>query len=188
MKPTLEDTVENGGPILRLFEVRARDGRAHTLIEKFSTTSAAVVRDEPGNAGYFYGRVVESEGNVVIFASLWSSLAAVKARFGDAWESSFLPPGYEDLVDECSVRHFDLSGGWHVTGLARSAQVGSVSTLRPAPNSSSTDSTSARLSIRSTSIMDPSPQPGGARRPDDPASPPPPQGRRVRLASLHAAA
>ena len=105
------------GPVLRLFEVRAKEGCASELIQKFATTSANVVRNEPGNVGYFYGRVVENEGNVVIFASMWKNMEAVKDRFGVDWQSSYLPSGYEDLIDECSVRHFDLSSGWHVQDL-----------------------------------------------------------------------
>ena len=102
------------GPVLRSFEVRAKEGCASELIQKFATTSANVVRNELGNVGYFYSRVVENEGNVVIFASIWKNMEAVKDRFGIDWQSSYLPSGYENLIDECSVRHFDLSSGWHV--------------------------------------------------------------------------
>lgn len=49
-----------------------------------------------------------------LFASVWRDLDAVKARFGDDWESSFLPDGNEALINTCSVRHVDLSGGWHL--------------------------------------------------------------------------
>ncbi len=104
------------GPILRLFEVQAKPGCAETLLAKFATTSAEVVRGEPGNEGYFFGHEVESDGDTVIFASIWRDLAAVKDRFGADWQVSFLPPGYEDLIDTCSVRHIDLSAGWHVKG------------------------------------------------------------------------
>ena len=105
------------GPVLRLFEVRTKEGCVDELIQKFATTSAQVVRDEPGNVGYFYGRIVESDDNSVIFASMWQDMDAVKDRFGGDWQSSYLPPGYEDLIDECTVRHFDLSSGWHVQDL-----------------------------------------------------------------------
>lgn len=102
------------GPILRLFEARAKHGCAEELIEKFATTSADVVRHEPGDVGYFFGELVQSDDDIAIFASMWSDLRAVKDRFGEEWQSSYMPPGYEDLVEECSVRHFDLSAGWHV--------------------------------------------------------------------------
>ena len=107
------------GPILRLFEVRTRPGRADELLKSFATTSADVVRNEPGNKGYFFGRMVATgHDEIVVFSSIWEDLDAVKARFGEDWQSSYLPPGYEELIEECSVRHFDLSAGWHVAGVA----------------------------------------------------------------------
>ncbi len=102
------------GPIMRYFVARAKPGRGADLARKFATTSAGVVQDEPGNRGYFFGPSVEDDGDVLVFASLWQNLDAVKERFGDDWQSSFLPPGYDDLIAECSVRHYDLSAGWQV--------------------------------------------------------------------------
>lgn len=104
----------DGGPIMRLFEVRTKEGCAEALLRNFATTSADVVQNEPGNEGYFFGRSVSGDGNVVVFASMWKDLDAIKDRFGEDWQQSYLPPGYEDLIEECSVRHFDLSSGWHV--------------------------------------------------------------------------
>ena len=110
----MERSGNAGGPIMRLFEVQAKPGCAQELIEKFSTTSSSVVRDEPGNRGYFFGQGVEADDGFVVFASIWADLEAVKTRFGDDWQRSFLPPGYEALIESCSVRHVDLSSGWHV--------------------------------------------------------------------------
>ena len=102
------------GPILRLFEVTAKPGCATQLLAKFATTSAEVVEGEPGNEGYFFGREVETQRERILFASVWRDLDAVKARFGADWQTSFLPEGYESLIDSCSVRHVDLHDGWHV--------------------------------------------------------------------------
>jgi len=102
------------GPILRLFEVQSKPGCAAELVAKFATTSSDVVRHEPGNQGYFFGRGVDRDEDVVVFASVWRDLDAVKQRFGADWQRSFLPPGYEALIEDCSVRHIDLSAGWHV--------------------------------------------------------------------------
>ncbi|MDJ0827378.1 MAG: hypothetical protein QNJ16_17945 [Rhodobacter sp.] len=99
---------------MRLFQVRAKPGCAETLLRNFETTSADVVRNEAGNKGYFFGGGIPDHDGFVVFASIWRDLDAVKDRFGEDWQSSFLPPGYEDLIDECSVRHIDLSAGWHV--------------------------------------------------------------------------
>ncbi len=105
------------GPVLRVFEVRTKPNCADKLLENFATTSAQVVSGEPGNRGYFFGRCVESDGDVVIFVSVWQNLAAVQERFGDDWQVSYMPDGYDDLIETCSVRHFDLAGAWHVEGM-----------------------------------------------------------------------
>ena len=106
------DTVE--GPVIRLFEVQVKPGRAKELLRQFATTSADVVRHEPGNEGYFFGRGVATDEDVVVFASVWKDLDAVKERFGENWQRSYLPPGYDDMIDACSVRHIDVGAGWHV--------------------------------------------------------------------------
>ena len=110
----MNDQTPSSGPILRLFQVRTKPGRATELIEKFGVTSAEVVRGHPGNQGYFFGHGVGLDKDYVVFTSVWRDLEAVKARFGDAWRESFLPSGYEGLIAECSIRHIDVSAGWHV--------------------------------------------------------------------------
>ena len=104
----------SAGPLLRIFEVQVKPGCADELMENFSTTSAEVVQGKPGNRGYFFGRCVHGGDNVVMFVSIWNDLDAVKARFGDDWQKSYLPPGYEDLIEQCSLRHFDMNSGWHI--------------------------------------------------------------------------
>lgn len=101
------------GPVLRIFEVDAKPGCAEQLLANFSTTSAAVVEGKPGNLGYYFGRGADGNADAVMFVSIWESLEAVKAHFGAEWQSSYMPAGYEDLIAECSVRHFDMSSGWH---------------------------------------------------------------------------
>ena len=110
----MNDEQPTSGAILRLFQVRARPGCAAELIRKFRVTSAEVVRGYPGNLGYFFGHGVDADDDYVVFTSVWSSLDAVKARFGDTWMESFLPSGYEDLIEEHSIRHIDVGAGWHV--------------------------------------------------------------------------
>ena len=102
------------GPIVRLFEARPKQGRGDELAQKLATTSVEVVRNKPGNEGYFFGQSVAGEDDVFVFASVWKDLGAVKDRFGAGWQSSYLPTGYADLIDECSVRHFELGSGWNL--------------------------------------------------------------------------
>ena len=104
------------GPVLRIFEVRSKPNCVDDLLENFASTSLQVINGEPGNLGCFFGRCVEHDG-VVIFVSVWKDLASIKAKFGDKWQDSYLPSGYLELIEDCSVRHFDLTDGWHVDGL-----------------------------------------------------------------------
>ena len=116
----MDDGSPNSGPILRVFEVQTKPGRAAELIAKFGVTSAEVVKGYPGNLGYFFGHNVGSDHDYVVFTSVWRVLEAVQARFGETWRESFLPPGYEALIEECSIRHIDVGAGWHVE-LAKNA-------------------------------------------------------------------
>ncbi|WGH78603.1 antibiotic biosynthesis monooxygenase family protein [Jannaschia ovalis] len=110
----MTDNTPADGPVLRLFEVKVRDGHAETLLQKLSTTSAEVVRNEAGNCGYFFGRDIFTDDGKLVFASLWKDLDAIKQRFGEDWQASFLPEGYEDIIEEHAIRHIDLGGGWFV--------------------------------------------------------------------------
>jgi hypothetical protein len=55
------------------------------------------------------GPANESQGEF-IFASIWTDADALKARFGPEWRVSLLPPGYAELIEECSVEHYRLTG------------------------------------------------------------------------------
>ena len=96
--------------ILRVFDVRAKAGQAALLKQKLSDTSVKVVEGKPGNLGYFFGENLSSDGNVLVFISVWENLAAVKARFGADWEQSYLPEGYAELIESCSLRHVEFDG------------------------------------------------------------------------------
>ncbi|WP_152612013.1 antibiotic biosynthesis monooxygenase [Ruegeria sp. ANG-S4] len=110
----MNDGSASSGPILRLFQVQTKPGRAGELIAKFGVTSAEVVHGHPGNLGYFFGHGVGMDDDYVVFTSVWRDIKAVQARFGETWQVSFLPPGYEELIEECSIRHIDVGQGWHL--------------------------------------------------------------------------
>ena len=110
---SMSDAKAFSGSILRVFEARAKPGCADSLAEKFATTSVDVVRNQPGNQGHFFGKSASDEDDVLLFVSVWRDLNAVQTRFGDDWESSLLPPGYSELIEECSVKHFALRTDWH---------------------------------------------------------------------------
>ena len=96
--------------ILRIFEVRAKPGSAELLKQKLSDTSVAVVAGKPGNLGYFFGGDIAAGENDLVFISVWKDLDSIKTRFGEGWEKSFLPEGYEEHIASCSIRHVEFDG------------------------------------------------------------------------------
>lgn len=96
--------------ILRVFEVRAKPGKAALLKQKLSDTSVSVVKDKPGNLGYFFGANISSDENDLVFISVWKDLDSIKSNFGKSWEQSYLPEGYAEIIESCSIKHIEFDG------------------------------------------------------------------------------
>ena len=101
--------LRSGVPILRLFKARARPNCESALAEKLATSSVQVVRNEPGFLGFVCAGPANNSDRDFVFASMWRDADAIKARFGHDWRVSFLPPGYAELIEECSVEHYQLT-------------------------------------------------------------------------------
>lgn len=97
-------------PIIRVFRARAKPGREKALAEKLATSSIEVVQGQPGFLGYLAAGPANDHQREFIFATIWADANAVKARFGDEWRVSHLPPGYAELIEECTVDHYHLTG------------------------------------------------------------------------------
>src|SRR5215831_3145884 len=97
-------------PIIRVFRVRAKRGCERALANKLATSSVEVVQGQPGFLGYLVAGPASEGQHEFIFASIWTDADTVKARFGEQWRVSLLPPGYADLIEECSVEHYHLTG------------------------------------------------------------------------------
>jgi len=97
-------------PIIRVFRARARQGCERALADKLATSSVEVVQGQPGFLGYLVAGPANEHQYEFIFASIWADADAVKARFGEEWRVSLLPPGYVELIEECSVDHYHLTG------------------------------------------------------------------------------
>jgi hypothetical protein len=79
------------------------------LADKLATSSVEVVEGQPGFLGYLVASPASELQHEFVFASIWTDVDAVKARFGEEWRVSLLPPGYAELIDECSVIHYHLT-------------------------------------------------------------------------------
>jgi quinol monooxygenase YgiN len=96
-------------PILRIFRARAKRGYEAELGSKLASTSVDVVRNQPGFIGYLCGKPATDEGRDFVFASIWRDADALKKRFGKHWRVSYLPPGYAEIIEDCSVEHYHLT-------------------------------------------------------------------------------
>ena len=101
-------------PILRVFEVTTKPNYASKMLENFASTSIKVVENEPGNLGYYFGQNINENENNVYFVSIWKDIDAVKERFGENWQESFLPEGYAEIIETHSLKHIDASFGWNI--------------------------------------------------------------------------
>lgn len=96
--------------IMRVFEVRALPGKSAALKKKFADTSVSVVDGKPGNLGYLFGTSLSTDDHDLVFISMWNNMDSIKSNFGDQWQESYLPEGYEELIESCCVRHVQCEG------------------------------------------------------------------------------
>jgi quinol monooxygenase YgiN len=104
-------------PIIRVFKARARQGCERALADKLATSSVQVVQGQPGFLGYLVAGPATKNRHEFLFASIWTNADALKARFGQEWRDSLLPPGYAELIEACSVEHYHLTGQSLVPGI-----------------------------------------------------------------------
>ncbi len=102
--------MELSSAIFRVFEARAKPGKAELLKQKLSATSVSVVKGKPGNIGCFFGENLSSSENDLVFISVWEDLDSIQAQFGADWERSFLPEGYDEIIESCSITHMKVDG------------------------------------------------------------------------------
>ena len=69
-----------------------------------------MVNGKPGNLGYFFGKNLSSDDHDLVFISIWQNLEAIKSLFGEDWEKAFLPDGYDEIIEHCSIRHIEFDG------------------------------------------------------------------------------
>src|SRR6516162_9700224 len=103
-------TVRNSSrPIARVFRATAAPGCRDELLQRFHSSSAALVNSKVGCLKYRILEPIDASAPEVVFESVWRDLDAVKVAFGDAWQQSHLPEGYSALMTAYSVHHFFVS-------------------------------------------------------------------------------
>ena len=100
---------KNSRPIARVFRAIAAPGCRDELLQRFHSSSAALVNSKTGCLKYRILEPLDASALEVVFESIWQDIDAVKAAFGDAWQQSYLPEGYSALMTAYSVHHFLVS-------------------------------------------------------------------------------
>ena len=100
---------DDARPIARVFRATAAPGCRKELLQKFHSSSAALVSSKAGCLGYRVLEPLETSAREVVFESIWRDLDAVKVAFGNAWPQSHMPEGYSALMTTHSVHHFLVS-------------------------------------------------------------------------------
>jgi quinol monooxygenase YgiN len=103
-------TVRNSSrPIARVFRATAAPGCRDELLQRFHSSSAALVNSKVGCLKYRILEPVDASAPEVVFESIWRDLDAVKVAFGDAWQQSHLPEGYSALMTAYRFTIFSLA-------------------------------------------------------------------------------
>jgi heme-degrading monooxygenase HmoA len=102
--------LRSSGTIIRVFKARAKQGCEEALAEKLNTSSVEVVQGQPGFLGHLAAGPANEGRREFIFATIWADADAIKTCFGEEWRASHLPPGYAELIEECFVDHYHLTG------------------------------------------------------------------------------
>jgi quinol monooxygenase YgiN len=82
-------TIRNSSrPIARVFRATAAPGCRDEPLQRFHSSSAALVNSKVGCLKYRILEPVDALAPEVVFESIWRDLDAVKVAFGDAWQQS----------------------------------------------------------------------------------------------------
>jgi quinol monooxygenase YgiN len=100
---------DSSRPIARVFRATAAPGCRDELLQRFHSSSAALVNSKAGCLKYRILEPLEASASDVVFESIWRDLDVVKVAFGDVWQQSHLPEGYAAHMTAWSVHHFHVS-------------------------------------------------------------------------------
>ena len=77
-------------PIARIFRATAAPGCRDELLQRFHSSSAALVKSKVGCLKYRILELVDASALEVVFESIWPDLDTIKVAFGEAWQRSHL--------------------------------------------------------------------------------------------------
>lgn len=95
--------------ILRLVQGRVKADKGHEFHQRVEAALPAI-RQQPGLIHVDVGRQQRDDGEHFAFSSLWEDLESIYRWVGcyDLLYVPAVPGGYEDVLDECDVQHYEV--------------------------------------------------------------------------------
>jgi quinol monooxygenase YgiN len=94
--------------IMRVFQATIRPGKEMEFSRFFHETAIPLMRATPGCIELLPGAARQRSPREFCFVMVWESLDALKAFVGEDYDSPHIDPAEAELVEDRSIRHYDL--------------------------------------------------------------------------------
>lgn len=92
--------------LIRVFRATARRGREDEFRAFFTGDAVSIVRRFEGLVSVQVGLPAEQSPREFLMVTTWTSLEALKAFTGEAWQKAYIDPREAPLIEEARVEHF----------------------------------------------------------------------------------
>lgn len=94
--------------IMRIFQVRVREGKEDEFARFFHGTAIPLMRATDGCERVLPGAARAKSPREFAFVMVWRDLDALKAFVGEDYDSPHIDPAEAELVESRSIRHYNL--------------------------------------------------------------------------------
>ena len=94
--------------IMRIFQVRVRDGKEEEFAEFFYKTAIPMMKGTEGIVQVLPGAPHGDNPRDFSFVMVWKDLASLKAFVGEDYNSPHIDPAEAELVENRLIKHYDL--------------------------------------------------------------------------------
>lgn len=94
--------------IMRIFQVRVRDGKEEEFAEFFYKTAIPMMKGTEGIVQILPGAPHGDSPRDFSFVMVWKDLASLKAFVGEDYNSPHIDPAEAELVENRLIKHYDL--------------------------------------------------------------------------------
>jgi heme-degrading monooxygenase HmoA len=92
--------------LIRVFRARVTPGKEDEFRAFFAGEAVAIVRRFDGLVSVQVGLPTEASPHEFLMVTTWTSLEALKAFTGEAWQEAYIDPREAPLLKEVQVQHY----------------------------------------------------------------------------------